>query len=185
MFNLDIKKSLLLVVDIQERLSASMKEEDFAIFFKKTQILISGCNILEVPIMQSLQYVKGLGNSLNGLFGSEIKKIDFEKRVFSCCYEGSPLLSYLDSTKEIKQIILCGMEAHICVLQTARDLIARGYDVIVASDSVISRENENKQNAICAMRDLSISILNVESILFDLLKTSESGKFKAISALIK
>lgn len=185
MFDLDTNKAMLLVIDIQERLSASMREDEFAKFFKKTQVLINGCNVLEVPIMQSLQYIKGLGNSLDGLFSSEIKKIDFEKRVFSCCYENSPLLSYLDSNKNIRQIIICGMETHICVLQSARDLILKGYEVIIASDSVISRDSENKQNALCAMRHLGVSTLNVESILFDLLKSSESSHFKAISALVK
>lgn len=184
MFDLDIKKSLLLVVDVQEKLSASMKKDAFSLFFKKTQILIKGCNILEVPIMQSLQYIKGLGNSTYGLFSDDVKKVDFEKRVFSCCYEGSPLLSYLDSN-DIKHIIICGMEAHICVLQTARDLFKQGYGVIVASDGVISRDDGNRQNALCAMRHIGIDTLNVESILFDLLKTSESSYFKAISELIK
>lgn len=184
MFDLDIKKSLLLVIDIQEKLSSSMNQDEFDVFFKKTQILIKGCNILEVPIMQSLQYVKGLGNSVNGLFSDDIKKIDFEKRVFSCCYEGSPLLSYLDSS-DIKHIIICGMEAHICVLQTARDLLVRNYNVIVASDGVISRDNLNKQDALCTMRHMGINALNIESILFDLLKTSESSHFKAISSLVK
>ncbi len=125
--DLDKQKALLLVIDIQERLSASMAQDELDSALKKTKILIKGCDILGVPIWQSLQYVKGLGNSVAGLFSGdsstsssesrEIKHIDFEKRAFSVVYEGSPLLAYLEQNPHTTQIIICGMEAHICVLQ--------------------------------------------------------------------
>ena len=81
MFFMDKNKALLLVIDIQEKLSNSMERSEFDIFFKKTKILINGAHILKIPIMQSLQYIKGLGGSINGLFDDYISKIDFEKRI--------------------------------------------------------------------------------------------------------
>lgn len=188
--DLSKEKALLLVIDIQERLSASMVQNELDLMLKKTKILIQGCEILGVPIWQSLQYVKGLGNSVNGLFinpsdSSEIKHIDFEKRTFSVVYEGSPLLACLAQNPHITQIIIAGMEAHICVLQSARDLLNMGFEVGIANDCIISREMLNKSNAISFIAQCGGGILNSESILFDLLKSSESPHFKAISALVK
>ncbi|RAX54039.1 hypothetical protein CCY99_04990 [Helicobacter sp. 16-1353] len=185
MFNMDRKKSLLLVIDIQDRLAQGMQKEEFAVFLAKNKILINGCNILGLPILQSLQYKKGLGESVEGLFGENIKKIDFEKRVFSCCYENSELLDFLAKNPHIRQVIISGMEAHVCVLQTARDLKQAGFDVIVPQDCVISRDISNKQNALNLMCNLNVNVANMESILFDLLKTSTAEEFKTISNIVK
>lgn len=185
MFDMDRNKSLLLVIDIQDRLALSMQKEEFECFFYKTKILINGCNALRIPILQSLQYKKGLGESVDGLFIDGIQKIDFEKRVFSCCYENSELLHFLENHKSIKQIIIAGMEAHVCVLQTARDLKKAGFDCVVSQDCIISRDANNKQNAINLLRDMHINVSNMESILFDLLKTSNIEEFKVISNLVK
>ncbi len=182
--DLDRGKSLLLVIDIQERLCTSMAQDELDAMLKNTKILIQGCDILEVPIWQSLQYIKGLGNSVEGLFG-ESNHSDFEKRAFSVVYEGSPLLAYLTQNPHRTQIIIAGMEAHICVLQSARDLLNMGFEVAIASDCVISRKNANKANALSFLSQCGGIVLNTESILFDLLKDSKSPQFKAISALIK
>lgn len=185
MFDLDRRTSLLLVVDIQEKLACSMPQDEFERFLEKAKILIRGAKILGLPILQSLQYKKGLGESFRGLFDGDIASIDFEKRSFSCCYEGSELLQFLANNPHKKQIIIIGMEAHICVLQTARDLLRRHIEVNVIQDGVISRDINNKQNALDLMRDLGVNIVNTESVLFDLLKTSLADEFKAISNLIK
>lgn len=184
-FNMDREKSLLLVIDIQEKLSNSMIKDDFDKMLKNTKILINGINILNIPIIQSLQYKKGLGESVKNLFEENIKKMDFEKRVFSCCYENSELLNFLYKNNHITQIIIAGMESHICVLQTARDLINLKFDCVIVNDCVISRDKENKQNALNLMQSFGANIINSESILFDLLKTSLANEFKAISNLIK
>lgn len=187
--DLDRGKSLLLVIDIQERLCTSMAQDELDAILKNTKILIQGCDILEVPIWQSLQYIKGLGNSVNGLFdsanGGEIAHSDFEKRTFSVVYEGSPLLAYLTQNPHRTQIIIVGMETHICVLQSARDLLNMGFEVAIASDCVISRKNANKANALSFLSQCGVIVLNTESVLFDLLKDSKLPQFKAISALIK
>lgn len=182
--SLNRDKSLLLVIDIQQRLAQSMAQDELDFMLKNTSILIKGCDILDIPIWQSLQYIKGLGSGFESLFDS-IKHSDFEKRAFSVCYEGSPILAYLTQNPHITQIIIAGMESHICVLQSVRDLLNMGYEVAVASDCVISRKSANKTNALSFLATCGASILNTESIVFDLLKTSESPHFKAISALIK
>ncbi|MDE6886831.1 MAG: isochorismatase family protein [Helicobacteraceae bacterium] len=185
MFNLNKNRATLLVIDIQERLANSMQSDEFSSMLKNTKMLINGCSILKLPIIQSLQYRKGLGESIEGLFGEDIKKINFEKMVFSCCYENSEFVSFLEQNKQIEQIIIAGMEAHICVLQTARDLLKQNYQVIIASDCVISRNNANKQNALNLISQIGGFAINNESILFDLLKSSTADEFKAISAIIK
>lgn len=183
---LDKNHSLILSIDIQARLcdaiakSAGQSALDSAI--KNAEILLKGGAILEVPLMESLQYVKGLGESA---LGAEITRDVFEKRTFSVVYENSPLLAYLAQNLHIRQIIICGMEAHICVLQSARDLLNMGFEVALASDCVISRNPANKDNVLSFIAQLGGGILNVESVLFDLLESSESPQFKAISALIK
>lgn len=188
MFNLNPQKSLLLIIDIQERLCASMGESELEICLKNTKKLIAGCSVLGVPIVQSLQYVKGLGNSVAGLFAhenSEIPHIDFEKKNFSCYYKNSALNAHLVRNPQICQIIIAGMEAHVCVLQTARDLRKKGFEVIVASDCVISRRESHKNNALSVLIGLGAVALNFESILFDLLKTADASEFKAISKIVK
>lgn len=183
---LDKNHSLILSIDIQARLcdaiakSAGQGALDSAI--RNAEILLKGGAILEVPRIESLQYVKGLGESA---LGAEITRDVFEKRTFSVVYENSPLLAYLSQNLHIRQIIICGMEAHICVLQSARDLLGEGYEVALVSDAVISRNPANKENALSFIAKLGGAILNVESVLFDLLQSSEAPQFKAISALIK
>lgn len=195
--SLDRDKSLLLIIDIQERLCASMAQDELDSMLNKTKILIKGCDILGVEIYESLQYKKGLGESVSGLFDSandgvnqgvdshKIVRECFEKRTFSVVYEGSPLLAHLAQNPHITQIIIAGMEAHICVLQSARDLLNMGFEVAIASDCTISRNCENRANALNFITQCGGGVLNMESILFDLLKDSRSPHFKAISALVK
>lgn len=184
MFDLKRESAMLLVIDIQERLCASMDRRECEKFLHRAKILINGAHILKIPIVQSLQYKKGLGESVGEIFAG-IPNMAFEKRVFSCCYENSELLAFLAQNPQIRQVIIIGMEAHICVLQTARDLVKRDFEVAIAQDCVLSRDSENKHNAIALMRDCGVCVANSESILFDLLKTSIADEFKAISALVK
>lgn len=185
MITMNRENAMLLVIDIQERLLPSMDAAESDAFMDKVKILINGANTLGLPIIQSLQYVKGLGPSVAGLFDTSINKIDFEKTSFSCVYNDSPLLDFLNQNKHINQIIICGMETHVCVLQTARDLKAANFDVVLPFDAVISRDAKNKNNALNYMSTIGINVLNIESILFDLLKDSKASEFKLISKLIK
>lgn len=148
-----------------------------------SKILLQGLQALEVPILVTQQYTKGLGNTL-----PEISKIlgDFnytEKLTFSCCGEPSFLRTVIDHKREY--VILFGIEAHVCILQTAIDLLERGFFPIVVEDCVSSRKETDKKVAIDRIKQEGGIITTYESILFELCQSAENGLFKTISKLVK
>jgi len=170
-----------LVIDIQDRLFPAMFEKE--ILLKNTLILIQGLTELKLPLIITQQYTKGLGETI-----PEIKSVipDFsfiEKRGFSCCDE--PVV--MDKLKEngAKNIIICGIESHVCVLQTAVDLKEAGFNPIVVIDCISSRTNESIETAKERFRFEGIMITSYESILFELTRSSAAPEFKAISKLWK
>jgi len=170
-----------LIVDIQERLFPAMFEKET--LMKNTLILIQGLIELKLPLIITQQYTKGLGETI-----SEIKSVfsDFsfiEKRDFSCCDE--PVV--MDKLKELgaKNIIICGIESHVCVLQTAVDLKEAGFNPIVVMDCVSSRSKESIETAKERFRFEGILMTSYESILFELTRSSAALEFKAISKLVK
>jgi nicotinamidase-related amidase len=176
------EKSQLVIIDMQEKISASMPKEVINKIIKRCELLITVANELGVPQICTEQYPKGLGHTLSSMmpFLSEAKFV--EKNVFACTEE--PIfLRYLIKTRP--QIYLMGMEAHICVLQTALGLIKSGKDVFIIEDAVVSRNIQNKQNAINRMREEGCFITNTESVVFEWLKTSENKAFKKVASLIK
>ena len=159
-----------------------MPKEVINKIIKRCELLITVANELGVPQICTEQYSKGLGNTLGLMmpFLSEAKFV--EKNVFACTEE--PIfLRYLIKTRP--QIYLMGMEAHICVLQTALNLVNSGKDVFIIEDAVVSRNIQNKQNALNRMRDAGCFITNTESVVFEWLKTSENETFKKVAPLIK
>ena len=176
------EKSQLVIIDIQEKLSTVMPKEVINKIIKRCELLITVANELGVPQICTEQYPKGLGHTLSSMmpFLSEAKFV--EKNVFACTEE--PIfLRYLIKTRP--QIYLMGMEAHICVLQTALGLVKSGKDVFIIEDAVVSRNIQNKQNALNRMRDAGCFITNTESVVFEWLKTSENETFKKVAPLIK
>lgn len=170
-----------LIVDIQERLFPAMLQKE--LLLKNTLILIQGLNELNLPIIITQQYTKGLGETI-----PEIKSVipDFsfiEKRDFSCCDE--PVV--MDKLRETgaKNIIICGIESHVCVLQTAFDLKEAGFNPIVVMDCVSSRTKESVETARDRFRFEGILMTSYESILFELTRSSAAPEFKAISKLVK
>ena len=137
---------------------------------------------MDIPIIITEQYPKGLGETVSKL-DVNIEEIEkFEKNTFSGCIE--EVIGYLKS-KGRKKIIITGMETHVCVFQSVRDLIKEGYYVFVAADAVCSRTEENYKNGLDMMKDMGAVISNTETILFDMLKESGTPQFKALSKLIK
>ena len=179
-FTLLKEKSLLLVIDIQERLVPAMKYGERVV--DNTKVLISAANELDMPIMVTEQYPKGLGQTVPKIAKGLKDFLKFEKIEFSACTDR--VIDALKDTKR-KKIIVVGMETHVCVFQTVRDLIDLGYDVFVVSDGVSSRTEENHQNALDLMRDMGARIINTEMALFDLLKKAGTPKFKSLSKLVK
>jgi len=183
--------SQLIIVDMQTRLMTAMPHDALQATIKNVGILAQASTMLEVPVIITEQYSKGLGNTvpeISALLPANLKPV--EKLTFSCMAE--PKFSR-QLTRDRSQVILAGMEAHICVLQTALDLIAlatpgenkSGKQVFVAEDAVISRNPANKANAIARMRDAGCIITNTESIVFEWLGKAEGDAFKAISKLIR
>ena len=170
-----------LIVDIQERLFPVMHKKEELI--KNTIILIEGLQELEIPLLLTQQYSKGLGETIPEIKSKITSFKPIEKRAFSCCDE--PYLTQKLSELKAKNIILCGIETHVCVLQTAVDLKDAGFNPIVVMDCVSSRKVENIELAKERFRFEGIMMTSMESILFELTRSSEAAGFKAISKLVK
>jgi len=170
-----------LIIDIQERLFPAMYEKETLL--RNCQILIQGLTKIKIPLLVTQQYTKGLGETV-----SEIKSVisDFsfvEKRNFSCCDE--PVAMQKLNETGTKNIIICGIESHVCVLQTAVDLKEAGFNPIVVMDCVSSRSRENIEMARERFRYEAIMMTSCESILFELTRSSAATEFKAVSKLVK
>jgi nicotinamidase-related amidase len=145
--------------------------------------LIQGARVLEIPIILTEQYPKGLGPTIPEIKAliPDIKPV--EKVCFNCCDEEA-FNKALETLKR-RQVLIAGIEAHICVYQTAMALARAGYEVQVVGDCVSSREPENKLVALSKMSDAGISPTTVEMALFELLKVAKGDKFKQISNIVK
>ena len=170
-----------LIIDIQERLFPVMYEKEK--LQETTKILIDGLQKLEIPLLLTQQYSKGLGETIPEIKSKITSFEPIEKRAFSCCDE--PSLTQKLSELKAKNIIICGIEAHVCVLQTAVDLKDAGFKPIVVMDCVSSRKVENIELAKERFRFEGILMASMESILFELTRSSATSEFKAISKLVK
>jgi nicotinamidase-related amidase len=178
---LEIEKCCLVVIDVQGRLAQLVdgREE----LFKNIRILIEACKLLTVPIIWCQQCPKALGPTVPEIAELLTCIEPIDKAAFSCCGAES-FNKRLNSLKR-SQFLLCGIESHVCVYQTAMDLLDVGKEVHVVSDAVSSRTASNKQTAIEKMRDKGADISSVETVVFELLRTAEHPHFKAIAGLIK
>lgn len=175
------EESAGLIVDIQERLFPHIYEHEN--IEKNTQILIQGLKILEVPIIVTEQYRKGLGLTIPSIANSLESHESIEKMSFSCC-DNENFEAELERFNK-KNVIIAGIETHVCVLQTVVDLIIAGYQPVVVEDCVSSRKERDKNIAIERMRQEGAIISSYESILFELARVSGTASFKAISKLVK
>ena len=172
-------KAVIVVVDIQERLLPAMKDPKG--ITKKATMLIEGGRILDIPILVTEQYPKGLGKTMPDL--SALTSIDaFEKTQFSAYTED--IKSAIFKSGKIN-ILVIGMETHVCVYQTVRALLDAEYNVFVVKDCVASRTQDNYENALDLMKDMGAVITNMETVLFDILKKAGTPEFKIVSKLIK
>lgn len=174
--------SQLAVVDVQEKLCGVMDPQALQDLVKNCGILLQAAQLLEIPIIHTEQYPKGLGLTLPAL-GTWLKpEAAVVKTCFSCCDE-SAFRAQLH--RDRPQIILAGMEAHICILQTALQLQESGRQVFVVEDAVLSRRDANKQNALTRLRQAGVIVTNTESVVFEWLKVAEGDAFKQISKLVR
>lgn len=177
---IDRQSTVMMIIDIQKKLIPVIYNKDEII--KNTNILIKTCKELNIPYFVTEQYPKGLGKTIEDL-NIDINSVDiYEKLSFSAyTKEVEEKLNLLNK----KKIIVVGMETHICVYQTVRDLIKNGYDVHLVSDAVGSRFKANDDNGKKLIHDLGGVVTNTETILFDLLQVAKTEEFKKISNLIK
>ena len=180
------KLSQLVVIDVQERLAGVMPSDEMQMVIKNCSILLQAAKLLEVPVIMTEQYPKGLGATVPKLLALLGSKRPVEKITFSCTNE-SKFTSNL--TLDRSQIVLAGMEAHICVLQTALGFLEgtgrEPHQVFIAEDAIISRNYKNKVNAVARMRDAGCIISNTESIAFEWLGVAQGDIFKQFSQLIR
>ena len=176
---LDIETTTLVVVDVQGKLAQLMHDKE--ILFKNIQILIKAATILDIPILWCQQCPEALGPTVpeieQFLSGSE----PINKSSFSCCGE-EEFNSRLDNSGR-KQVLLCGIETHVCVYQTAVDLHDKGYCVNVIADAVSSRTQDNKHIALQKITAAGIDVTCTEMAIFELLRTAEHPKFKQIAKM--
>lgn len=167
--------SALVVIDIQERLAAVMPAREAVV--RATGILLEAAARLDVPVLLTEQYPKGLGSTVPEvackLPGGSPR---MEKTCFSAC-------AALPLTRP--QVVLAGMEAHVCVLQTALELAAAGREVFVVADAVCSRTEANSSNALARLRAAGVTITNTESVVFEWLRDASHEHFRALSKLIR
>lgn len=170
-----------LIIDIQERLFPFIHENE--IMARNAGILISGLQALSVPVLVTQQYTKGLGPTIAPLAELFPSTDPMEKMAFSCC-DDQAFMAVLDKLGK-RFVIISGIEAHVCVLQTTIDLLEKNYVPVVIEDCVSSRRPGDKQAAIIRMRNEGAIISTYESVLFELLRWSGTDDFRAISKLVK
>ncbi|OGO31525.1 MAG: hydrolase [Chloroflexi bacterium RBG_16_56_11] len=180
-YTLDINKTVLILIDFQERLFPVMHDKEKLL--RNLLKLVRGARVLGIPIVLTEQYPRGLGITL-----PEVKNLlpdvkPIEKVCFSCCDEAS----FCQAVESLgrRQVLIAGIEAHICVYQTAMALSHSGYQVQVVGDCVSSRDPENKLVALFKMGAAGISPTTTEMALFELLKVASGDKFKQISNIVK
>jgi nicotinamidase-related amidase len=178
---LKIENTTLLIVDIQGNLAHSMHGKE--LLFKNVQKLIKGIQILGIPILWVEQNPRGLGLTIPEIADllSDIQPIS--KMSFSSC-RNDRFLQALNALNR-KQVLIAGIETHVCVYQTAAELVDIGYDVQVVTDAVSSRNMENKEIGLQRMRDSGVSLTSVETALFELLKVAEGEQFSEILKIVK
>lgn len=174
-------QTLTLIVDNQVKLLPSITDSEQML--QNTRTLLSGLKILEIPMIITQQYTKGLGMSEKSIFNTSGVTNYMDKITFSCWKNPAIQEKILSSGRT--QIILCGIETHICVLQTALDLLEAGYKVILVEDCVSSRKLSDKITAVNRMRQAGVTITSYESLLFELMVSAHHPQFKSIQKLIK
>lgn len=182
------QRAALLVVDIQERLCAAMPQDAVERVVRGTSILLEAARRLHLPVVVTEQYPKGLGPTVAALEPA-LAAIEpahihrFDKLEFSSA--AAPQFAPLAQKLGRDQWIVVGMETHVCVLQTARDLRRRGAAVHLVSDAVSSRTKANFRVGLAQLRALGVVETSVETVVFDLLGRAGGDDFKALSKLIK
>lgn len=179
---LDPAKTVLVVIDVQEAFRSAIP--DFALVASRIAMAVRGFQILEVPILVTEQYPKGLGRTAEEILLSLPDNFEvIEKTAFSACGASD----FVGKLKKLgsHQIVICGVETHVCVNQTAHDLLDAGFEVHLLTDCVASRFEHDKEAGLSKMYASGAEPSSFEMALFELMRDSTHEKFKEIQAIIK
>jgi len=177
--------SQLLIIDAQERLATAMAPDDLAATVANIERLVQAARILDIPIIATEHNPKGLGHIIPAIKAELPEHLEATaKTSFSCCTAAGFERS-LDQAPDRKQVVMVGMEAHICIVQTASGLRRWGYQVFVAEDAICSRHQAHRANAVERMRHAGIQITNTESIAFEWLGDSTHEHFRKVWSLFR
>lgn len=182
---LDSRNSFLLIIDIQERFSRVMNQDHLKRVTANIDLLATLASELKMPMMLTEQYPQGLGETIPPVKNIlKDKRADFLSKVtFGCCEDKNFVLKILPYQR--KQVILTGMETHVCVYLTALGLLTMGYQPVIASDAVISRTTFHHKNGLDLLRQTGSLVSNTETLLFQLMGRSGTPLFKQISSRLK
>jgi len=178
---LSADSTALLIIDIQERLFRVMHDREM--MQKKAVTLIQGAQMLDLPVILTEQYPKGLGQTIPAITHVLNAYEPIEKQTFSCC-NNHDFLQALEKSG-VKQVLVAGIETHVCIYQTVSQLLERDYHVEVLADAVTSRFHGDREVALQRMRDDGACLTTVEMALFAMLQTAGDPHFKEISKLVK
>ena len=176
--------SLLLIVDMQARLAASMPTDAYASARGAAITLARAAGELDLPVLVTRQYPKGLGPTDGDL---EAALPGAAAAVDKTCFAASGSEALMEALRGTGrgQVVLCGMEAHVCVLQTAAGLLEADYEPFVVADAVCSRRAEHRDDALQRLRAGGATVTNHESVLFEWLRDARHERFKAVAALLR
>lgn len=177
--------SLLAVVDVQQRLGEAMPGKVLNRVLQNAALLTRAADMLEVPVIVTEQYPEGLGTT-HPLVAVSLPEgvTPISKTTFSCL-GNADFRAAIEARDDRRQIVLVGMEAHICILQTALDLVAGGHEVFVVEDAICSRRLENYQNALDRMHRMGVNVVSAESVVFEWLGDSRHPHFKQIQSFLR
>ena len=175
------ENTIALIVDYQTRLVPAMS--DIGTLIHNSAILLKGLGILGIPAIITQQYTRGLGETVPEILDAAGDCPIFDKITFSC-YQDKEIRSAIRSSGR-KTVIVCGIESHVCVLQTVIDLLGDGYRVVLVEDCIDSRKPSDKATALIRARQEGALITSYEAILFELTHIAGNDRFKQISNLVK
>jgi nicotinamidase-related amidase len=181
-FKLDAENAVMVVIDIQERLAPAMPQKVYLRMRDTVQMLVHGAEQLGIPVVTTEQYPQGIGHTVPEL-ADACKGNVIEKVSFGCC--GEP--NFTATLKELgrSQVIITGMEAHVCVYQTVLGLLEDGYHVHLVNDAICSRNKTDYLTAVANASQAGAVVTTAETVLFQLMQKSTHEHFKAVSKLVK
>lgn len=184
MARLDRAHTALVVIDVQEKLMPVIHDHDAVA--RNIDRLVRGFHILGIPALLTEQYVKGLGRTVD-VVRRAFDETSGYKPVEKMCFSGLRTNAFDEKLRGVgrKQIVVAGVETHVCVFQTVRDLLAGDYEVHIVADAVSSRTPQNREIALRRMGDEGAWVTSTEMVLFDLLVESGTDEFRAIARLVK